>query len=521
MRPLVMVILDGWGEAPPSESNGIFLGDTSEWTDLVSRYPSVLLRTDGERVGLPEGQMGNSEVGHMTIGAGRVIWQDLPRISSVLSGGVRDEEMEVVWGEFCEGMRECGGGRVHMLGLMSKGGVHAHTDHWVGMTRKVREAGFEVVWHVMTDGRDTVRGEAPKVLREVWDEVGGDGVKVGTILGRFYGMDRDNRWDRTRKAYEAIVYGRGERWSADWQYEMDRANSEEGWGGLGGSEEMLEPKVVGDYGGVREGDGLLCINFRTDRVRQILSGLLKGMDEGEERGRFGVSCGMVRYSDDLGDGGMLSLFSRREGGVTLGEVVSRSGRRQLRVAETEKFAHVTYFLNGGRESSWEGESRVIVPSPRVESYDETPKMSAREVTDEVLLGLEGDAYDFFVVNFANPDMLGHTGNLLAVKEGVSYVDKMLGEIARKVEGKGGCLLVLSDHGNAEEMRDLKTGEVSTSHSLNRVRCICCCEGAELRVGEAGGYGLSDVAPSVLSLMGLEVPEEMTGEVLFCLRGRKV
>ena len=510
------MILDGWGESLEHDFNGVYLADPKVWKGLVRDNPSVLLKTDGESVGLPEGQMGNSEVGHMTIGAGRVIWQDLPRISEALAS----EKLDQKWLEFCQKMKNSRSDRVHMLGLLSDGGVHSHSSHLVALTKRLLEAKLQPVWHIITDGRDTVRGETPEHVKKILGEFKEGEVEAASVMGRFYGMDRDNRIERTRLAYEAIMFARGIPWSKNLIKELENCRESEGWGVLGGSEEMLLPRVIGEYDGVKNGDGLICFNFRTDRARQILRALLFGIDNSGGAVEWGATAGMVEYAEDISQR-MVSLFERQVVVSTLGEVVSKAGGKQLRVAETEKYAHVTYFLNGGVEKAWENEDRIIIPSPQVKSYDEYPRMSAFAVTDAVKQSMLEQKHDLIVVNFANPDMLGHTGNLDAVVEGVKYVDKCLGEINDLSEKSGYYLLILADHGNAEEMLDKKSSKVSTTHSLNPVRCVCKGCGVKLsdKVNAASSImGLADVAPSVLNIMGVNIPFEMNGKSLFVVKG---
>ncbi len=474
--PLVaLVVLDGWGLAPPGPGNAVELADTPVFDSLWDRYPHARLDASGEAVGLPPGQMGNSEVGHLTIGSGRILYQDLMRVTKAVEDGTFFDN-PVLTGAFERGER------VHLLGLVSYGGVHSHIDHLRALLRFAPEK----TWlHAFTDGRDVSPTSAVNDLAELPAE------RIATVAGRYYAMDRDKRWDRIERALRAIVHGEGRH--ADDPVQAVRESYE-----AGVTDEFIEPVVL--EGRPRldpERDTAIFFNFRPDRGRQLTQKLLElGVD---------VTT-MTRYQSDFA---APVVFEERHVHETMAEILAEHDIRQLHVAETEKYAHVTYFFNGGREQEWAGETRILVPSPRdVPSYDHKPAMSAPEVAerfcDEVAAG-----YGFAVVNFANPDMVGHTGSIPAVVEAVETVDACLGRVVRAVEEAGGVALVTADHGNAEQMLAEDGVSPHTAHTTNPVPLIVTTEGLEL---ESGGE-LSDLVPSALDLLGVPRPPEMTGKSL--------
>lgn len=498
--PVMLMILDGWGWREAREANAVRLAQTPNFDRLYENNPHAFLTTCGPAVGLPEGQMGNSEVGHLNIGAGRVVMQELPRIDQAIESG-----------DFAERLAATGladtlkatGGRCHILGLVSDGGVHSHQRHAVAAAKALREAGAHALVHAFTDGRDTAPDSAPRFLAELQEALPGD-VPIATVSGRYYAMDRDNRWERVQKAYDAIVHAKGE--GAD-----SAAAALEAAQAAGVTDEFVLPTVIGGYAGMAEGDALLCFNFRSDRAREILTALLDPAFDGFDRGdppALSAAVGMVAYSTQLSER-MAILFEPQNLEDGLAETVSRAGKSQIHLAETEKYPHVTYFLNGGREEPFAGEDRTMVPSPKVATYDLQPEMSAPELTEAVMAAIESERYDLIVVNFANPDMVGHTGSLPAAIKAVETVDGSLGTIADALAQKGGALIFTADHGNCETMVDPQTGSPHTAHTLNDVPVVLVApRRARLRNGV-----LADLAPTVLALMDIPQPEAMTGRSL--------
>jgi 2,3-bisphosphoglycerate-independent phosphoglycerate mutase len=472
---VVLVILDGWGCAPPGPGNAVELAETPVFDRLWREYPHTTIKASGEAVGLPPGQMGNSEVGHLTIGSGRVLDQDLQRVNRSIADGSFFENPALTTA-FEQG------GDVHLLGLVSHGGVHSHIDHLKALLRFAPER----TWiHAFTDGRDVSPTSAAKDLAELPLD------RVATVAGRYWGMDRDKRWERTDRAYRAICLAEGA--EAD---DPLRAVNESYERGV--TDEFIEPVVIDGRPRLKPGDAAIFFNFRPDRARQLTKLLL---DAG-----FDVTT-MTRYSDELDTH---VAFGEQEVDETLAEVLSAAGRRQLHAAETEKYAHVTYFFNGGREKAWEGESRLLVPSPReVGTYDKKPEMSAEEVASRFCGELEGGGYAFAVVNFANPDMVGHTGVIPAVVEAVETSDSCLGRVVETVEGLCGVCLVTADHGNAETMLEADGTSPHTAHTANPVPLVVTDNGATLR----DGGELSDLAPTVLAYLGLKKPLQINGKNL--------
>lgn len=499
-RPVMLAILDGWGCRGESADNAVAQAHTPAFDRLWASCPHALLRTSGGDVGLPDGQMGNSEVGHLNIGAGRVVMQDLPRIGAAIADGSLATKPELA--AFVAALK-AGGGTCHLAGLVSPGGVHAHQDHAVALARILAEAGVPVALHVWTDGRDT----PPRSGRDDIARLGAalpEGVRIATVCGRYYAMDRDNRWERVARAYRAMADGEGAHVArADDAMAAAYATDV--------TDEFVDPAVVGDYAGMRDGDGLMCFNFRADRVREILEALLDPAFEGFARARpirFAAALGLTQYSVDL-DRLMATVFAPNSLARIMGQVVSEAGRTQLRMAETEKYPHVTYFLNGGGETPYSGEERVMVPSPKVATYDLQPEMSAPELTDKCVDAIRSGRFDLIVLNFANADMVGHTGSLAAATRAVEAVDAGLGRIADAIEAAGGALLVTADHGNAELMRDPNTGGPHTAHTTNRVPVFLMGGGAS-RLADGR---LADLAPTLLALMELPQPPEMSGRSL--------
>ncbi len=501
-RPVMLVILDGWGWRIDAADNAVEQADTPTF-DRLMQGPHAYLATSGLNVGLPEGQMGNSEVGHLNIGAGRLVMQELPRIGLAVADGSMAALPELR--TLIDALRRSGG-VCHLMGLVSAGGVHAHQDHAAALARILTNARVPVRVHAFTDGRDTAPRSGADCVARLQAALP-DGARIVTVIGRYYAMDRDHRWDRVEKAYLAIAEGRGASF-ADAASAMDDAY------GNGVTDEFVVPAVIGSssngYSGMRDGDAVLCFNFRADRVRELLGALLDPDFTGFARRRvlsFAAALGMTRYSDALAPL-MGALFHPQHMGHLLGEVVSAAGKRQLRMAETEKYPHVTYFMNGGQEVAYPGEDRTMVPSPKVATYDLQPEMSAPELTDKAVAAIQSGTYDLIVLNFANPDMVGHTGSLSAAIRAVEAVDHGLGRIADAVAAAGGALLVTADHGNCELMRDPATGGPHTAHTTNPVPVMLAGHGGALEDGR-----LADLAPTLLALMGLPQPAEMTGHSL--------
>jgi len=477
IKPLVtLVILDGWGVAPPGPGNAVELAETPVFDRLWRDYPHTTIEASGEAAGLPPGQMGNSEVGHLTIGAGRRLYQDLMRVNKAIEDGSFFEN-QVLRASFERGKR------VHLLGLVSHGGVHSHIEHVQALLRFAPEK----TWiHAFTDGRDVSPTSAVRDLAEL------PGDRIATVVGRYYAMDRDQRLERTQKAFDAILHGRGKRVSSDGVLAAVQESYDAGI-----TDEFIEPICVEGAPRVEPGDTVIFFNFRPDRGRQLTRMLL---DHGVD-----VTT-MTRYSSELDTP---IVFSEQDVEGTLAQALAERDVRQLHVAETEKYAHVTYFFNGGREDAWPGETRTLVPSPRdVPSYDFKPAMSADEVADKVVEQV-GDGYGFCVVNFANPDMVGHTGSIPAVIEAVQTADRCLGRIVERVSELGGVCLVTADHGNAEKMLEADGVSPHTAHTTNPVPLVVTIPGVTL---EEGGE-LADLAPTILQLLGIGAPVQMTGKPL--------
>jgi len=502
-RPIVLCILDGWGEEPEHPSNAIALASTPTWDEFMRACPHASIDASELHVGLPAGQMGNSEVGHMNIGAGRVVMQDLPRIDAAIAAGQLATNPRLL--DFIAELKRSGG-TCHLLGLLSPGGVHSHQDHMATLAKIVDGAGVPVAVHGFLDGRDTPPSSGRGYVAQfIAATAHCDRLRIATIGGRYWGMDRDKRWDRVARAYECLVDGKGEP-ATDALVGIYAAY------GRMESDEFVQPLVIGGYGGMADGDGILMANFRADRVRQLLTELLDPNFEGFPRRRvigFAAAAGMTEYSSALA-ARMTALFSPEPLDDVLGQLVSEAGLTQLRIAETEKYAHVTFFFNGGEERQYAGEERILVPSPKVATYDLQPEMSAPEVTDRLVAAIAGGRFDFIVVNYANTDMVGHSGNLAAAIEAVEAVDRCLGRLRDAVVAAGGTLLITADHGNAETMRDAATGEAHTAHTLNRVPVVLVN-----RPGDAGlaDGRLADIAPTLLVLLGLAQPKAMSGHSL--------
>ncbi|MFO1246916.1 MAG: 2,3-bisphosphoglycerate-independent phosphoglycerate mutase [Alphaproteobacteria bacterium] len=504
MPTTLLCILDGWGWRPdPAPDNAIAAARTPNYTRLLAECPHALLQTSGGAVGLPKGQMGNSEVGHMNIGAGRIVAQDLPRIDvAIEDGSLARRPVLLALIEKAKSARRA----VHIMGLMSPGGVHSHQDHIAALVRIVSAAGVPVFVHAFLDGRDTPPKSAREFVAKFLSDIAGlAGVRLATLSGRYYAMDRDKRWDRVQLCYDAIVEASGRRFddagaAIQASYDGDV------------TDEFLLPCVLGDYAGVEDGDVLLFANFRADRAREISTALLDKGFEGFTRSRvahFGAAAGLTEYSEALKPL-MGAVFPPEDVRETLGEVIAAHHMKQLRIAETEKYAHVTFFLNGGREDVFEGEDRILVPSPKVATYDHKPEMSAYQVTEKLEEAIVSGKYDLIVCNYANPDMVGHTGIMTAAIKAVDTIDECLGRLRAALEKVGGAMLLTADHGNIEMMEDPHTHEPYTAHTTLDVPVLAfgVPKGSKLENGR-----LADVAPTVLDMMGLKKPALMTGHSL--------
>jgi len=496
---VALIILDGWGLAEPGPGNAISLADTPVFDRLLSEGRTTRLTACGPAVGLPEGQMGNSEVGHLNLGAGAVIKQDLARIdSAVADGSFFDNEALVA---ACRRAVDSPRGRLHLIGLVSDGGVHSGWEHLEASIELASQEGVpDVVFHAITDGRDTLPHGGAEYVAELerWLRSAG---RIGTVGGRFYAMDRDTRWERIKLAYDAIVHGEGPK-------APDAASAIREAYDADQSDEFIKPTVIGDYDGMAEGDVAIIINFRPDRVRELTMALAD--PDFDAFSRSGGPLVDLSTMTVFRKGWPYPVaFPEDRPSVTLAQVISEDGGSQVHVAETEKYAHVTYFFNGGREEEWQGEHRSLVPSPRdVPTYDFKPEMSARAAADAFIDGWKQYGPRFGVINFANPDMVGHTGVIPAAVSAIEAVDACLGDVVDAVHETGGACLITADHGNAEHMLE-PDGSPNTAHSLNPVPLILTVPGLDL----ASGGVLADVAPTVLEMLGVQQPAAMTGHSL--------
>ncbi len=500
-KPVVLCILDGWGLGTFPQYSAPAQAHVPNFNRIWADCPHATLTTHGPDVGLPTGQMGNSEVGHTNIGAGRVVAMDLGAIDLAVEDGSFAQIPELL--AFAARLKATGG-TAHLIGVVSDGGVHGHLNHVLAAARAIVAQGVPVALHAITDGRDVAPSSAAGFVAQLVMSLP-QGARVATVIGRYWAMDRDNRWERVQRAYDAMVLARGETAAtANAAVAQSYAKGE--------TDEFLAPTVIGDYSGARDGDGIFCLNFRSDRAREILAAFAQpgfaGFDTGK-RPLYAAMLGMVEYSSDH-NAFMATAFPKRVIVNCLGEWVADHGKTQLRLAETEKYPHVTFFLNGGREVPFVGEDRHMAPSPKVATYDLQPEMSAAEVTDHLVAGIR-KGYDLIVVNFANPDMVGHTGSLPAAIKACEAVDLGLGRALEALARAGGAMIVTADHGNCELMVDPVTLQPHTAHTTNPVPVILVGGpvGASLR---AGGR-LADLAPTLLALMGLPLPPEMTGKSL--------
>jgi 2,3-bisphosphoglycerate-independent phosphoglycerate mutase len=499
-KPVVLCILDGWGIGPDPAVSAPAQANVPHFNRLWDTCPHATLTTFGPDAGLPTGQMGNSEVGHTNIGAGRIVAMDLGAIDLAIETGTFRQNPAL---RAFIGRLQGAGGTAHLMGVVSDGGVHGHIGHLVAAVATVAGAGVPVVIHAITDGRDVPPSSAGAFVADLVPRLPA-GARVGTVTGRYWAMDRDNRWERVARAFAAMVRAQGGN-AADAVEAVAHAYAR------GETDEFIAPTVIDGYTGMADGDGLFCLNFRADRAREILSALgapdFAGFETGP-RPKLATMLGMVDYSADH-TAFMTTAYPKQDIRNTLGEWVAAKGLRQFRLAETEKYPHVTFFLNGGREAPFAGEERYMAPSPKVATYDLQPEMSAAEVSDRLVKAI-GEGFDLIVVNYANPDMVGHTGNLPAAIRACEAVDRGLGRALAALEAAGGAMIVTADHGNCDVMVDPVTGGPHTAHTLSPVPVILAGgpPGVRLRAGR-----LADLAPTLLELMGLPLPPEMTGQSL--------
>lgn len=517
MKKVILLILDGWGASEETTGNAIASAQTPNMDMLMSYYPSTVLQASGVSVGLPWGTMGNSEVGHLTIGAGKTLYQNLPRVTlSIRDGDFYHKEALLKNIEHAKTYNS----NIHLIGMVSNGGVHSHINHLYALldALKINKIPTEKVFiHMFTDGRDTDPESGREFLKEMEDNMKAEGFpgRIASIMGRYYAMDRNQNWDRTQKAYYAMVNGVGSE-------ENSPLEAIENSYTKGTTDEFIEPVLIKDAAGqiatIKQNDSVIFFNIREDRARQLTKAFIEenftGFDRGGKIANLKFTT-MMEYEKGLP---AESIFEPQEVNEPIGKVLSDAGITQLRIAETEKYAHVTYFFNGGQEKAFPGEYRLLIPSPNVDSYDKVPEMSAEEITQNIIKAAGEGKYEFILANFANADMVGHTGNMEATIKAVEFIDKCIGEIYKAVIPAGMIMLVTADHGNAEEMFDIRTGDLLTEHTINPVPCILVDperqfpEERMLGKKTAGGM-LSDIAPTVLDLMDIQKPQEMSGTSL--------
>ena len=502
----MLMILDGFGNNSNKEGNAVKLANTPNIDKLMKKYPTTQIAASGLAVGLPEGQMGNSEVGHTNIGAGRIIYQELTKITKSIEDGDFFTNQE-----FINAIENCkkNNSKLHILGLVSDGGVHSHNRHLYGLLEMAKRRDFENVYvHCFLDGRDTPPASAENYIVELEEKMKEKGIgKIATLSGRFYSMDRDKRWQRVQKAYDAMVNGEGVK-SGNPINAIESSYQKEVF------DEFVEPTVITNSDGkplatIENGDSVIFFNFRPDRAREITRAIVDPNFDGFETKKINTYfvC-FTNYDETMPN--VHIAFEKEAIKNTLGEIVSKHNLKQLRIAETEKYAHVTFFFNGGEEKCYEGEDRILVPSPKVETYDMKPEMSAYEVTDKVVEAIKSEKYNCIILNYANPDMVGHTGNLNAAIKAIEAIDECVERVYEAIEEKHGNLIITADHGNAEQMIDYKTGEPQTAHTTNLVPLVLITENENIKLHEGK---LADLAPTILELMNIEKPVEMTGESL--------
>ena len=501
----MLMILDGFGENSNQNGNAVKLAKTPNIDKIMKKYPTTKIQASGLAVGLPEGQMGNSEVGHTNIGAGRVVYQELTRITKSIEEGDFFNNQELI-----EAIENCkkNNTKLHILGLVSDGGVHSHIRHLYGLLELAKRRDFEDVYvHCFLDGRDTPPASAENYITELEEKMKEKGIgKIASLSGRFYSMDRDKRWERVKKAYDALVNGIGIK-SGSAVNAIESSYQKEVF------DEFVEPTVIANgenpIATIEENDSVIFFNFRPDRAREITRAIVDKDFDGFETKKMNTHfVTFTSYDETMPN--VHVAFKKEPIKNTLGEIISKNGLKQLRIAETEKYAHVTFFFNGGEEKQYEGEDRILVPSPKVETYDLKPEMSAYEVTEKVVKAIEDQKYDCIILNYANPDMVGHTGNLEAAIKAIETIDECVEKVVNAIQEKNGELIITADHGNAEQMIDYKTGEPHTAHTTNLVPVVLVTERQNIKLKEGK---LADLAPTILELMNIEKPEEMTGESL--------
>jgi len=502
-KPIMLMILDGFGINEKSDGNAVKQANTPNIDKLMKKYQTTKIYTSGLKVGLPDGQMGNSEVGHTNIGAGRIVYQELTKITK----SIEDGDFFAI-PEFIEAIENCKkyNSKLHILGLVSDGGVHSHIRHLYGLLEMAKRRDFENVYvHCFLDGRDTPPASAEGYITELEEKMKEKGIgKIASISGRYYAMDRDKRWDRVEKCYNALVKGEGNK-SASATIAIENSYQKEVF------DEFVEPTVICNgetpIATIGEHDSVIFFNFRPDRAREITRAIVDPKFDGFETKKMETYfvC-FTSYDETMPN---VKIAFKKEPLVnTFGEVVSKNGLKQLRIAETEKYAHVTFFFNGGEEKQYPGEDRILVPSPKVATYDMQPEMSAREVTEKVVEAINLNKYNVIILNYANPDMVGHTGSLPAAIKAVETIDECVGKVVEAMLAHDGTMLITADHGNCEQMIDYKTGDPHTAHTTNPVPLILVTENKDLRIKEGK---LADLAPTMLDILGIEKPEEMTGE----------
>ena len=502
-KPIMLMILDGFGINEKSDGNAVKQANTPNIDKLMKKYQTTKIYTSGLKVGLPDGQMGNSEVGHTNIGAGRIVYQELTKITK----SIEDGDFFAI-PEFIEAIENCKkyNSKLHILGLVSDGGVHSHIRHLYGLLEMAKRRDFENVYvHCFLDGRDTPPASAEGYITELEEKMKEKGIgKIASISGRYYAMDRDKRWDRVEKCYNALVKGEGNK-SASATIAIENSYQKEVF------DEFVEPTVICNgetpIATIGEHDSVIFFNFRPDRAREITRAIVDPKFDGFETKKMETYfvC-FTSYDETMPN---VKIAFKKEPLVnTFGEVVSKNELKQLRIAETEKYAHVTFFFNGGEEKQYPGEDRILVPSPKVATYDMQPEMSAREVTEKVVEAINLNKYNVIILNYANPDMVGHTGSLPAAIKAVETIDECVGKVVEAMLAHDGTMLITADHGNCEQMIDYKTGDPHTAHTTNPVPLILVTENKDLRIKEGK---LADLAPTMLDILGIEKPEEMTGE----------
>lgn len=505
--PICLIIMDGWGIGNPKDpDNAIAVGKTPVLDGLVAKYPNSRLQASGEYVGLPDGQMGNSEVGHTNIGAGRVVYQELTRITKAIRDGDFFENKALLQ---AINDAKANNGALHLMGLVSPGGVHSHSKHLYGLLELAKRQGLKDVYvHAFLDGRDVPPASAAEYLEELEEEIKKIGIgKVAVISGRYYAMDRDKRWDRVQLAYNAIAKGEGKT-AASSAEAIQASYADKSEKPEGVTDEFVLPVVIDGYKGMKSGDGVIFFNFRPDRARELTHAFTDETFDGFNRveGLKLSFTTMTQYEKGMN---VNIAYPPQSIENTLGQVISEKGLKQLRIAETEKYAHVTFFFNGGVEKEYEGEDRILVPSPKVATYDLQPEMSAVEVTDKVVEAIKSEKYDFIILNYANGDMVGHTGVMSAAVKAVETVDTCVGRFVDAMKSVGGEVVIIADHGNADVMVDPESKEPFTAHTTNPVPIIVVSD----RVKSVKEGALCDVSPTLLTLAGIDIPAEMTGKPL--------